>query len=90
LPNLEITKQLLGLTGRDESHIEYVKDRAGHDRRYALNSQKLRTQLGWEPKTDFDDGLARTVEWYKTNQTWVDHCRSGAYQTYYQQQYVSR
>ncbi len=90
VPNLEITKKLLGHTGCDESHIEYVKDRVGHDRRYALNSQKLRTELGWEPKTDFDDGLAKTVEWYKSNQAWVGRCRSGAYQEYYQQQYLKR
>lgn len=90
VPNLEITKQLLALTGCDDSHIEYVKDRVGHDRRYALNSQKLRTELGWEPRTNFEDGLAKTVEWYKTNQPWVDRCRSGAYQEYYQKQYKQR
>ncbi|MBI5370102.1 dTDP-glucose 4,6-dehydratase [Candidatus Uhrbacteria bacterium] len=90
VPNLEITHKLLELLGCDESHIEYVKDRAGHDRRYALNSQKLRTELGWEPATSFEDGLAKTVEWYKTNQTWLNRCRSGAYQQYYEQQYLLR
>jgi dTDP-glucose 4,6-dehydratase len=90
VPNLEITKQLLALTGRDESHIEHVKDRVGHDRRYALNSQKLRTELGWEPKICFEDGLAKTVEWYRTNRAWTDRCRSGAYQRYYQLQYQLR
>lgn len=90
LPNMEVTRRLLALTGRDESHIEYVKDRAGHDRRYALSSQKLRNELGWQPMTAFDDGLARTVDWYKTNQPWVNRCRSGEYQKYYQQQYVYR
>ena len=90
VPNMEIVKKLLALTGRDESSIEYVKDRAGHDRRYAINSQKLRTELGWAPQVDFDEGLEKTVAWYKANQAWIDHCRSGAYQTYYDQQYGQR
>lgn len=90
VPNLEVVRKLLALTGRDESYIEYVKDRAGHDRRYALSSQKLRTELGWEPKMAFDEGLASTVEWYKANQEWVNRCRSGEYQKYYERQYVLR
>ncbi|MFA4845998.1 MAG: dTDP-glucose 4,6-dehydratase [Patescibacteria group bacterium] len=90
VPNLEITKKLIALTGRDASAIEYVADRPGHDRRYALNSQKLRTQLGWEPQMSFDEGLAKTVEWYKANRAWVDRCRTGEYKEYYQKQYGER
>lgn len=90
VPNLEITKKLLELTGRDESAIEYVQDRSGHDRRYALNANKLRTELGWEPKIPFDEGLAQTVEWYKTCGEWVNRCRTGEYQNYYERQYSNR
>ncbi len=90
VPNIEITKKMLALTGRDESFIEYIKDRAGHDRRYALNSQKLRTELGWAPQVSFDEGLERTVAWFKANQPWIDRCRSGAYQEYYHNQYLNR
>lgn len=90
VPNMEITKKLLALTSRDESLIEYVKDRAGHDRRYALSSQKLRNELGWKPLVNFDEGLERTVEWFKANEVWIGRCRSGAYQSYYDQQYGQR
>jgi dTDP-glucose 4,6-dehydratase len=90
VPNLEITKKLIELTGRDDSQIEHVKDRVGHDRRYALNSQKLRMELCWEPKTSFEEGLFKTVEWYKTNQSWVGRCRSGEYANYYDKQYIKR
>ncbi len=87
VPNLEITKQLLDLCGCDESAIEYVADRPGHDRRYALDSHKLRTELGWAPQVSFEEGLRRTVEWYKANQSWCDQVRSGAYREYYEKQY---
>lgn len=90
VPNIEITKKLLVLTGRDETAIEYVKDRPGHDRRYAINSNKLRTELGWEPQVTFDEGLKQTVEWYKQNREWVDRCRTGAYREYYENQYLKR
>ncbi|MCR4313837.1 MAG: dTDP-glucose 4,6-dehydratase [Candidatus Uhrbacteria bacterium] len=90
VPNIEVTQKLLELTGRGNDAIEYVADRLGHDRRYAINSSKLRTQLGWEPQTTFEDGLAKTVEWYKQNQEWVDRCRTGAYKEYYKKQYGNR
>jgi len=90
LPNLEVTRKLLALTGRDDASMVFVKDRRGHDRRYALCSQKLRSELGWKPQMAFDDGLAQTVEWYRTNQPWVARCRSGEYQQYYQRQYQER
>lgn len=90
VPNLDVTKKLMELTGRGEDAIEYVKDRPGHDRRYAINSNKLRSELGWEPQVTFDEGLAQTVEWYKQNREWVDRCRTGAYKEYYEKQYIKR
>jgi len=87
LPNIEITKKLLALLGKDESSIEHVKDRPGHDRRYALNSQKIRRDLGWEPTNGFDEGLAATVEWFKANEAWWKPIKSGAYLEYYEKQY---
>ena len=90
VPNIDVTKKLLELTGRGEDAIEYVKDRPGHDRRYAINSNKLRNELGWEPLTSFEDGLAKTVKWYQQNREWVDRCRTGAYKEYYEQQYGNR
>lgn len=90
VPNLDIVRKLLELNGRDESYIEFVKDRAGHDRRYALDSSKLRNELGWKPEVGFDEGLARAVAWYKENQEWIDNCKSGEYKDYYEKQYTKR
>lgn len=90
MPNIEITKTLLALLGKDESSIEHVKDRAGHDRRYALNSDKIRRELGWAPTITFADGLARTVEWYKANEAWWKPIKSGEFQKYYEAQYLTR
>jgi dTDP-glucose 4,6-dehydratase len=87
MPNIELIRQMLKHAGRDESYLEYVLDRPGHDRRYALNSQKLRTELGWEPKMNFEDGIAQTIEWYKQNPEWIANCKSGAYKEYYESQY---
>lgn len=85
--NIEVVKRILELTGRDESLIEHVKDRPGHDRRYSLSSDKLREQLGWEAQVRFADGLARTVAWYEGNEWWWSPIRSGEYRTYYEQHY---
>jgi dTDP-glucose 4,6-dehydratase len=76
IENLTTTTLLLGLTGRDESHIRYVTDRPGHDRRYALDTSKLQG-LGWRPEVDFDEGLRRTVEWYRDNRSWWEPIKSG-------------
>jgi dTDP-glucose 4,6-dehydratase len=86
LPNIEVVQRILALTDRDESLIEYVEDRLGHDRRYSLSSDRTR-ELGWEPAVDFDDGLARTVDWYRSNEDWWAPIRSGDYRTYYERQY---
>jgi dTDP-glucose 4,6-dehydratase len=85
-PNLEVVKQIISYTGPDESLIEYVTDRPGHDRRYSLASEKLRG-LGWEAQVRFADGLERTVSWYRDNRWWWEPIRSGDYRAYYERQY---
>jgi dTDP-glucose 4,6-dehydratase len=87
LANIDVVKGILELTGRDESLITYVDDRLGHDRRYSVASDKLRAELGLEPQVRFEDGLARTVEWYRANEAWWAPIRSGDYQAYYARQY---
>ncbi|HWD75979.1 MAG TPA: dTDP-glucose 4,6-dehydratase [Solirubrobacteraceae bacterium] len=84
--NLEVVKRILGLTGGDESLIEYVTDRPGHDRRYSLSADKL-AALGWRARTRFEEGLERTVEWYRDNRWWWEPIRSGAYRDYYERHY---
>lgn len=85
--NLKITNKILEILGKDENSIEYVEDRKGHDRRYAIDFSKIKKELGWEPKIDFEVGLKETVEWYKENQEWWRRIKSGQYQDYYNQQY---
>lgn len=87
ISNLEVAKKILQLLGKDESYLEYVKDRPGHDRRYAVDWTKIKQELGWEPKYDFEEWLAKTMEWYKENQKWWKDVKSGSYQEYYQKQY---
>jgi dTDP-glucose 4,6-dehydratase len=88
--NMDVVRAILRLTGRDESLIRHVPDRPGHDRRYAMNADKLRAQLGWRPRRPFEAGLAETVDWYRGNRAWTEHVRSGSYRDYYDQQYASR
>jgi len=90
LPNLDVVRKVLALTGKPESLIEYVKDRPGHDRRYALSSQKLMGETGWRPRMDFATGLANTIEWYRRNAAWVARVRSGEYRSYYEKNYGGR
>jgi len=73
--------------GTSEKLITYVKDRAGHDRRYAIDATKLNRELGWKPSVTFEEGLSRTIDWYLTNESWLDNVTSGAYQTYYKKMY---
>ncbi len=90
LPNKTVVDRILAITGRPSSLIEYVTDRPGHDRRYALSSAKLMKETGWSPKMDFERGLAATVDWYRSNPEWIQHVRSGEYQTYYARNYEHR
>jgi len=85
--NLQIIKKILEILGKDESAIEFVKDRPGHDRRYAVNWAKAKKELGYEPQEDFDSCLVKTVNWYQNNQAWWQNIKSGAYKEYYKQQY---
>jgi len=88
--NLDLVRGILSLTDGDESLIEYVTDRPGHDRRYSLSSDKLRSELGWEPRTRLEDGLPLTVDWYRENEWWWAPIRSGEYLDYYERQYGRR
>ena len=86
LPNIEVVRSVLELTGRDESLIEHVDDRPGHDRRYSLASTKLE-RLGWKAEVPFEQGIEQTVAWYRDNEEWWGPLRSGEYRDYYQRQY---
>jgi dTDP-glucose 4,6-dehydratase len=85
-PNLDVVRKIIEYTGQDETLIEYVTDRPGHDRRYSLASEKVRG-LGWEAQVRFADGLERTVDWYRDNPAWWEPIRSGEYRAYYERQY---
>ena len=93
--NLDIVELLCDVMdrklGREEGEsrklITFVKDRAGHDKRYAIDASKIKDELGWEPSLQFEEGLEKTVDWYLANQQWLDHVTSGDYQNYYQNQY---
>lgn len=89
-PNIEIAKKIVALLGKDESSIEYVKDRPGHDRKYDVDWTKIKNELGWEPQFTFDEWLEKTVQWYKDNEDWWKRIKSGAYADYYKQQYEER
>ena len=85
-PNLEVVKKIIEYTGASDELIEYVTDRPGHDRRYSLGSEKVKS-LGWEAQVRFADGLERTVAWYRENRAWWEPIRSGDYRAYYERQY---
>jgi dTDP-glucose 4,6-dehydratase len=89
-PNLHVVRDILKHTGRDQSLIRHVTDRPGHDRRYAMDSALIRRDLGWTPRHDFETGLAQTVAWYRDNGEWSARVRSGAYRSYYDDQYAAR
>lgn len=86
--NITIVNKILSGMGKDSSHIEYIKDRPGHDRRYAVDWVKIHDELGWSPEHDFDTWLTRTIEWYKNNEPWWKRVKSGAYKEYYDIQYA--
>ncbi len=89
LNNLAIVKKICQLMGESESKVEFVKDRPGHDRRYAIDWSKISQKLNWQPQADFDTWLNQTIKWYKENESWWKSVKTGAYQEYYQQQYHS-
>jgi dTDP-glucose 4,6-dehydratase len=88
--NLEVIKRILNLLQKDESMIEYVKDRPGHDRRYAIDWSKINLELGWKPDHNFDEWLEKTVSWYKEHRGWWEDVKTGAYKSYYKKQYDDR
>ncbi len=88
--NLEVIRRILRLLGKPESLIEFVRDRPGHDRRYSIDSSRIRNELGWSPNIPFSEGLSDTVKWYLANQEWVQRVRSGAYRDYYRRMYEDR
>ncbi len=87
--NIDLVKRVLAELGKPESLISYVKDRPGHDRRYAIDASKIRTDLGWEPRFRLEQALPQTIAWYKSEGEWLQRVRSGAYQEYYTAQYGS-
>jgi len=85
--NIDLVRTILAKLGKPESLIRYVKDRPGHDRRYAIEATKIMTELGWRPSYRFESGIAETVEWYAQHQTWWKRVMTGEYQAYYRRQY---
>lgn len=88
--NLEVVQAIIRELGKKESLIQYVTDRLGHDQRYAIDPTKIRTELGWEPTTLFDEGIKKTIQWYLDNKAWWERIMSGEYQKYYEKMYVNR
>ena len=88
--NLCVVKTILKQLNKPESLITYVKDRAGHDLRYAIDPTKIHNELGWLPQTDFDTGIKMTVDWYLTHKPWWEHIINGEYQDYYAKMYQDR
>ena len=89
-PNIEIVKLILRVLGKPESLITFVKDRPAHDRRYAIDSSKIKRELGWEAETDFDAGIEETISWYREHEDWWRRVMSGEYMEYYDRQYAGR
>ena len=88
--NIDLTKRILEILGKPENLIRHVKDRPGHDRRYAIDSTKIESELGWKPQVPFDAGLRDTVQWYLDHRVWWQHIKSGEYLNYYDEQYGKR
>lgn len=87
--NLEVVKKIVKIMGMSEEMIEFVKDRPGHDRRYAIDWSKIKNELGWEPMHDFDAWLEKTIEWYRANEKWWQDIKNGDYKNYYQEHYTT-
>jgi len=90
VPNIEIVKLILKILDKPEKLIKHILDRPGHDRRYAMDSSKIRADLGWKPAHSFEEGMKKTVDWYLGNKSWLDNIRSGQYMKYYEKLYKER
>ena len=90
MANIDIVKLILQALGKPESLIKYVKDRLGHDRRYAIDAGKIKSDLGWEPKYTFEQGIKETIQWYLDNRKWWEDIKSGEYAKYYDKMYSGR
>ena len=90
LPNLDVVRKILAAVGQPESLMQRVKDRPGHDRRYALSSEKLMRETNWKAIVPFEEGLRATIDWYRSNTAWTARIKSGEYQNYYQSNYGGR
>jgi dTDP-glucose 4,6-dehydratase len=90
MKNIEIVKLILKYLNKSEDLIEFVKDRPGHDRRYAIDSSKIQNELGWKPKFSFESAIQFTIDWYVKNQYWWERIISGEYIKYYNEQYLNR
>lgn len=88
--NLEVVKTILNELGKPENLIEFVKDRLGHDQRYAIDPAKMQKELAWEPLISFEEGIKKTVQWYLEHQDWWQHILNGAYRAYNEKMYSSR
>jgi len=88
--NIEVVKTIIKALNKDESLIKYVTDRPGHDRRYAIDPTKIKTELGWYPETDFDSGIQKTIDWYLENRDWWQNVMDGSYQEYYEKMYGNK
>jgi dTDP-glucose 4,6-dehydratase len=88
--NITMAKALLRAMGKPETLLTYVKDRPGHDRRYALDCKKIETELAWKPQIPLETGLRQTIEWYKNNSAWIAGVRGGEYLKYYEKYYENR
>ncbi|HBE81118.1 MAG TPA: dTDP-glucose 4,6-dehydratase, partial [Firmicutes bacterium] len=88
--NIEIVKLILKTLAKPESMIQYVKDRPGHDRRYAIDASKIKKTLGWEPTIRFEHGIQETIQWYLEHRQWWERIKSGEYRQYYQKMYGNR
>lgn len=88
--NIEVVKTILSILGKSEEFITYVKDRPGHDKRYAIDSSKIQNELGWSPKMNFESGIKKTIEWYLNNQNWIKNIKNGDYMSYYDKNYTNK
>ncbi len=88
--NIDIVKIILASLGKSEELITFVKDRSGHDLRYAIDPSKISSELGWNPETDFESGIKKTIEWYLANKEWWQEIINGEYRNYYEKMYGNR